>query len=323
MERRRLPLNALRAFEAAARHESLTRAASELSVTHAAVSRHVRALEQQLRVALFERTGRGVVLTEAGRLLAKDLSDTFDHLERATGRFVRSARRRQRLTITTDVPFAAHWLVPRLGQFTRLHPEIELVLDPNQRPVDFAKEDADIGIRYGGGHWRGIESEKLFDADLTVVCHPAVLKSSGVEHPRDLPPKAMIQELDGAFWRTWLKAANAGSRVVPAGPTLLADMTVSAAEAGHGFALSDRLLAADALLAGRLVAPFAVSVRCGGYYLVRRARTPLSKSADAFRRWLAAALQRSVADLAELEKGGRYGAAAVSGTKRTRKPPIT
>ncbi len=285
----------------AARHESLTRAADELNVTHAAVSRHIRGLETSLRVALFERTGRGVVLTEAGRTLAGELTSAFDRIAAATGRYASPARRRQRLTITCDVPFAAYWLVPRLGRFTAAHPDVELILDPNARPIDFAKEDADLGIRFGAGPWPGIESETLFEADITVVCSPKLVERSTIRTPADLPPSALIQELDRSYWQRWLEAAGVSDRLAPAGPTLLADLTVSAAEAGHGFALSDRLLVVDALAAKRLVMPFDLRIPCKAYHLVRAASRPMTKPAQAFRDWLLEEMSTSLVQLESLD----------------------
>lgn len=310
MARRLPPLNALKAFEAAARHESLTRAAGELSVSHAAVSRHIRALEQGLHVALFERTGRGVRLTEAGRTLAKDLTEAFDLLAHAAGRFVRPGRRRQRLTVTSDVPFAAYWLVPRIGGFTRAHPQIDLVLDPNPRPIDFTREEADLGVRFGSGPWRGVASEKLFDAELIVVCNAALLKSQKVSSPADLEPATLIQEQDRAYWSLWLEAAGVAGCIMPSGPTLLADLTVAAAEAGQGFALSDKLLAASGLATGRLVAPFDVSVRVHGYHLVRKEGAALSRPAQLFRAWLLCELSRTLSGLDPTARGASPKAAA-------------
>ncbi len=286
MVRKLPPLNALKAFEAAARHESLTRAASELNVTHAAISRHIRGLELAMRVTLFERTGRGVVLTEAGSALSRDLTKAFDLLANATARFSRPTRRRQRLAISSDLPFATYWLVPRLGRFTSTHPNIDLVLDPSHRVVDLSKEDFDLAIRYGGGNWRGVEAEKLSDANLTVVCSPRLVKGRKFKAPSELPAEEMIQEQDRAFWRIWLDAAGAAPKLVPSGPTLLADLTISAAIAGQGFALADRVLAADAVLSTQLVAPFELSIACNGYYLVNAAGKPPSKPLADFRRWI-------------------------------------
>lgn len=295
MSRTLPPLNALKAFEAAARHESLTLAAAELNVAHAAVSRHIRTLESSLRVALFERTGRGVRLTEDGRELAKALTGAFDQIADATRRYARSPRRRQRLTISSDVTFAAHWLVSRLNRFTSENSGIELTVDASSRLVDFAKEDIDLGIRYGAGEWRYVHAEKLANSDLTAVCSPRLLKSHAPRSPADLPPQALMQEQDRALWPAWLEAAGA-TGIAPSGPTLLVDLTMMAAEAGQGFALADRIIAADALIAGRLVAPFQdVTIGPYAYYLVRRKDAPVSKAANDFRVWLKAEIARTLA----------------------------
>ena len=177
MTRKLPPLNALKAFEAAARLSSFSRAAAELNVTHAAISRHVRALEAEFRTPLFERTGRGVELTEAGRSLAQELTKGFDLIAAAASRFARPSRRRRRLIVTSDVSFAALWLAPRLGKFTSLHPGIDLVVDPSHRLVDFGKEDVDLGIRYGSGEWDGVDARKLVDSQLMLVCSSPFLRA--------------------------------------------------------------------------------------------------------------------------------------------------
>lgn len=297
---RKLPsLNALKAFEAAARHQSLVRAAGELNVTHAAISRQVRELERAMRVALFERTGRGVVLTEAGAGLASELTRGLDILASATGRFARTPRGRQRLSITSDVPFARMWLVPRLGEFTSRHPEIDLVLDPTHRVVDLAKEEADFGIRYGAGSWRGLEALKLADVELTVVCAPSLLKREPVATPVGLPPARLIQEQDRCHWTAWLEAAGVADTVTPRGPTLLADVALGAAESGHGFVLTDRLVSADALKAGRLVEPFDLAVPYNAYFLVSPKGKKPSKPAHDFRQWLVGEVSKTLRELAE------------------------
>lgn len=292
-------LNALKAFEAAARHESLKRAAAELNVSHAAVSHHIRGLEKSLRVRLFERTGRGVILTDTGQTFAKEVSQGFDILAGAASRFVRSGRRRQRLSITCEVAFAAYWLIPRIGRFMTAYPSIELVIDPNARSVDPAKEEFDFGIRFGDGKWRGLTAEKLLDSETTVVCSPALLKSRKLKTPADLDPAAMLQERDRSSWKLWLEAAGVSNRVVPSGPTLLADLTVLAAEAGHGYALAEKLFTVGALAAKRLVIPFDISSRGGAYYLVRVKAIAPSKAAQQFRQWLFQEIEISLAELAQ------------------------
>lgn len=302
MVRKLPPLNALKAFEAAARHQSLVRAAAELNVTHAAISRHVSHLERTMGVVLFERTGRGVVLTEAGAGLARELTKGFDVLASAASRFSRASRQRRRLLITSDVPFAISWLVPRLGDFASRHPNIDIVLDPTHRVVDLAKEEVDLGIRYGAGSWAGTDAIKLADVELIVVCSPALLKRHPVRSAARLPAALLIQEQDRCHWTTWLDAAGAKGAVEPRGPTLLADSALAAAEAGHGFVLTDRIVAADALKAGRLVTPIDIAVRHNGYYLVSPAGKKPSKPASDFRVWLTKETDKTLAELRQASR---------------------
>jgi LysR family transcriptional regulator, glycine cleavage system transcriptional activator len=288
----RLPsLNALRAFETAARHVSFSLAAAELNVTHAAVSRHIRELEDRLGVKLFHRTGRGVELTETGEQLAQDLTPGFDILTQATSRFA-LPRGKQQLVISSEIPFAALWLVPRLGRFTAKYPGIDLVLDPSNRLVDFTKNEADVGIRYGNGNWPGVEAVELFRSDATPVCSPQFLKANPLKSPRDLKGAMMIQEDPKQHWTAWLDVAKVDRSVVPAGPTLKGHLAIAAAEAGQGLALADSIQAGDALLARRLVHPFDVTVSHQAYYLVRGIGSKECKSAISFRTWLTAELEK-------------------------------
>jgi len=300
---RRLPsLNALKAFESAGRHASFSLAAAELSVTHAAVSRHIRELEASLGVKLFHRTGRGVQLTEAGQALAQDLTPAFDLLAQATERFTGPRHRRQ-FVISAEVSFAALWLVPRLGGFTSKHPDIDLVLDPTNRIVDFRTEKVDLGIRYGNGEWHDADAIKLIDSDLTPVCSPALLRKGTFRSPRDLATATLLQEDPKQHWKDWLEAAGVGEVVSPAGPILKGHLAIAAAEAGQGFALADAIQAGDALLAKKLVSPFDIVVRHHAYYVVRGAKKKESKAAAAFRTWLAAEIERSDAALRSVGLG--------------------
>ena len=294
---RKLPnLNALKAFEAAARHESISLAAIELNVTHAAISRHIRDLEASLRTQLFVRTGRGVELTDAGRALAKELTEAFDVIVAATNKFARPGRR-QRVMITTDLSFALLWLVPRLGRFTATHPSIDIEIDPNPRLVDFSKEDFDFGIRYGNGSWHDVEKLKLMDSNLTVVCNPALVQGNAIKTPADLPGALLIDESSKNCWQAWLKVAGVSDRIHPCGPTLNGDLAIAAAEAGQGFALADQIQSGDALLAKRLVRPFDIVVSNNGYYLVRALKARPSKAALDFQTWLIAEMERMTSEL--------------------------
>lgn len=293
------PLNALKAFEAAARHVSFTMAAAELNVTHAAVSRHIRDLEAWLGIKLFVRTGRGVELTERGKGYAEDVTRGFDILAHATDSASgRRRRRTQKLVVSVEPSFAALWLIPRLGRFTSVNPEIELVLESTTRLADFARGEADAGIRYGRGDWSGIAAERLAQTHMTPVCNPALLEASSIRAPSDLPAALLLQEESRRYWMEWLTAAGVSHDVRPEGPTLGLHLTVPAAEAGQGFALADEIIAGDALVSGRLVRPFAVSIESYGYYVVRAADRKETRPMAALRLWLQAEIAATVAAVA-------------------------
>lgn len=299
---RRLPsLNALRAFETAARHVSFSLAAAELNVSHAAISRHIRELEAWLSTKLFHRTGRGVELTGEGEAFARDLTPAFDALAEATGRFA-VPRGRHQLVISSEVPFAALWLVPRLGRFTAMHPEIDLVLDPTDRLVDFSKSEADLGIRYGQGKWRDTEAVKLIESNFSPVCSPEFAKKNAIQSPRDLGSTTLLQEQSKQHWIDWLTAAGVADIISANGPTLKGHLALAAAEAGQGFALADDITAGDALVANRLVRPFDITVRDHSYYLVHGAGVKPCEQASAFHDWLTAELAVSVKALQALKR---------------------
>jgi LysR family glycine cleavage system transcriptional activator len=301
---RHLPsLNALKAFEAAARNASFTLAAAELNVTHAAVSRHIRELEAWLGAKLFVRTGRGVELTERGKGYVTDVTRGFDLLAAATESVSRRRRRRQELVVSIEVALASLWLVPRLGSFTAAHPELDLVIDASDRLVDFSRNEADVGVRYGRGKWNGVASELLTGTHMTPACAPALLKRTAVREPADLAPNLLLQEETRQFWRGWLEAAGVAGRIEPQGAAMSSLLTIPAAEAGQGFALVDEVIAADALMAGRLVRPFAISVENFGYYLVRGADRKETKAMAAFRLWVKMEIARTAEAVCRLPLG--------------------
>ena len=320
MVRKLPPLNALKAFEAAARLSSFSRAAGELNVTHAAISRHVRALEAEFRTPLFERTGRGVELTEAGRSLAQGLTKSFDLIAAASSQFTRPSRRRRRLIVTSDVSFAALWLAPRIGKFTALHPGIDLVVDPSHRLVDFGKEDVDLGIRYGSGEWEGVDARRLVPSQLMLVCSSAYLRTHPLPAACDLDPSLLIRETTKECWDAWLTAAGIIETVVPSGPTLNGDLAIAAAEAGQGFAVADQIQAGDGLLAKRLVSPLDVITSRAGYYLVRRAGARKSEVVETFETWLGDELNAFAKALSRLctAAPSRNSSRKVTGVSRRR-----
>ena len=285
--RRRLPaLNALRAFEAAARHGSFTRAAEELFVTHAAVSRHVRELESWLGGELFVRTGRGVALTEAGRRYAGRLTPLFDGIAEAT-RDAMIESDSGRITVAAEPAIAARWLVPRLGRFNAAHPEIELSVNPSELRSDFYAGDDDIGLRYGYGDWADVEARLLASLRRFPVCAPKLVAGVTLTDPNRLQDFPLLHENKRGWWQEWLRQAGADEVDPWRGPLFHNHLAIDAAEAGQGFALADQVLATDALKEGWLVRPFDIDVESGdGYWLVRGKGLRESKPARIVREWL-------------------------------------
>src|SRR3954451_14914638 len=182
---RSLPLAALRAFEAAARHVSYSRAAEELNLTHGAISFQMRVLKEELGVDLFKRSGRRMVLTPEGQRLFGYVRDGFTRLEQGM-EDVRTSRRGQVLTVSVHPGLASFWLIPRLGDFQRRHPEIDISLLPNITLTDFSRDGVDMALRYGRGRWPGVRAVKLMDEEIFPVCSPRFNGGVLPRQPRDL-----------------------------------------------------------------------------------------------------------------------------------------
>jgi LysR family transcriptional regulator, glycine cleavage system transcriptional activator len=284
---RRLPsLNALKAFEAAARSESFTDAAAELFVTHAAISRHIRDLEEYLGTDLFIRTGRGVEPTEAGRRFGHRLTPLFDSLADAS-REAAAVGNARTLKVSIEPSIASRWLVGRLGHFGDRHPDIELTIDPASRLIDFYADDFDLGIRYGRGNWDDVEMAKLSDVVIFPVCAPRLVANRGIITPHDLREFNLLHENRKQWWEEWLVAASVDSTRDWRGTTFQNHLAIEAAESGQGFALGDQILCTDSLVDGRLVRPFAIDMKDhGSYWIVRKKGSKESAPARAFREWL-------------------------------------
>jgi LysR family glycine cleavage system transcriptional activator len=284
---RRIPsLNALKAFEAAARHESFTEAATELFVTHAAISRHIRELEEQLGTQLFNRTGRGVTLTEAGRQFAGRLTPLFDQLADAS-REAAAVGKARRLAVSVEPAIASRWLVPRLGRFNALHPDIELNIDPTNALVDFRVDEIDLGIRYGRGNWDDVEMSKLSDVSIFPVCSPALMGDAESLEPGDLARHTLLHENRKQWWSDWLQANGVSMAAGWKSTTFQNHLAIEAAENGQGFALGDQILCTDSILEGWLKRPFANDIKDhGSYWIVRAKGSKESAPARAFREWL-------------------------------------
>lgn len=270
MARRRLPpLNAVRAFEAAARHPSFQAAADELAVTAGAVAQHVKALEQWLGVSLFRRLpSKGVVLTQAGQRYAVIVSEILDELDGATRRIMEQDNANV-LTVATIPSFASQWLIPRLGAFRAVHPAIDVRVVASNTLTDFGREDVDVAIRYGRGQYPGLWSELLLHETFFPVCSARLVDAN--EHPlrsiADLRHHTLLHEdVDPLIpstidWPRWLAAAGAPPFDSRRGPRFTHTfLALQAAAAGQGVALATSVLIGDDLTTGRLVQPFGPEV---------------------------------------------------------------
>jgi LysR family glycine cleavage system transcriptional activator len=293
----RLPsLNALRAFEAAARHLSFARAADELFVTKAAVAQQVRLLEEEIDAPLVERLGRGLRLTEAGQAGMRDLADGFAVLGRAA-RAMREADGRRFLVISSSPSFAATWLVGRIGKFKAQHPEIDVLLDANPMEDTLERSNVDALIRWGTGEFPGLSTTLLFKEDVFPVCAPALARGAHpIVRPQDLKDHTLLH-LDWnpssstwPAWSDWLKAAGASEVETSRGVWFNhMSMAIHAAAQGQGVALASLAIAADEIAAGRLIAPFTTSVHTPfGYYFLCRPDQAASPRIAALRDFLVA-----------------------------------
>ena len=278
-----LPLNALRAFEASARHLSFTRAGLELRVSQAAVSQQVKILESNLRVQLFRRLTRGLALTEEGEALLPAVSDAFGRINQALERF-ENGRLREAVTVGVVGTFASGWLLPRLQKFGAVHPQIDLRIFANNNRVDLAGEGLDYAIRFGDGAWHGTDATKLFDGFFTPMCAPALAKI--LNSPIDLHYQTLLRSYRPGEWAQWFDAAKCKAPRI-SGPTFDSSVGLAhAAAQGAGVALLPGILFADDLSRKRLVRPFDVQVFLGSYWLTSLKSRRVSQAMQTFSDWL-------------------------------------
>jgi LysR family transcriptional regulator, glycine cleavage system transcriptional activator len=287
---RRLPvLNTLRAFEAAARHGSFTRAAEELFLTQGAISHQVKALEDELGVKLFNREHQRLVITQAGRAYLVDVRDALDRIAIATERLV-ERQSSGALTISTSPDFAAKWLVHRLGKFAESYPEIDLRLSAAMHHVDFAREDVDVAVRHGKGDWDGLHVERLCAEQLFPVCSPRLVESGALAQPSDILKFPLLHLDARSDWAVWLENAGVIGADVSRGPIMNhASMLIDAAIDGQGIALARTVLAAWDLVHGRLVRPFAPGLPLSrSYWIVCPKATASLPKIRTFCNWMLA-----------------------------------
>jgi LysR family glycine cleavage system transcriptional activator len=314
MPRRLPPLNALKAFEAAARQESFTRAAEELCVTQGAVSHQVKALEAELGVKLFNRERQRLVITEAGRGYLVVIRDALDRIADGTER-LQQRQNAGALTVSTSPNFAAKWLVHRLGRFAEAHPEIDLRVSASMHHVDFAREDIDLAIRHGDGTASGLHVARLCAEELFPVCSPRLTDGrNALREPADLGRTTLLHVDTRQDWSKWLDAAGVKGVDLTRGLVLnQASMAIDAAVDGQGVALARTALAAWDLIGGRLVRPFAMRLPVSyAYWIVCPKATAKLPKIVAFTDWLLTEAAEDARQLAGLTAKSRKKAQAVS-----------
>lgn len=288
MPHRLPPLTALPAFDAAARHLSFTKAANELNVTHGAISRAIRNLEERLGIRLFERGTRSVRLTPAGAAYAAEIGGALDRIAAAT--VVATAPRSTGvLTVSTSDGFAGRWLVPRLHRFHRAHPDIDVRLSTSGVLVDFLRDGIDIAIRYGAGGYEGVVSELLAEEEVFPVCSPELLQGEHpLRSPADLRHHRLIHDNFRIGWATWLQQAGLDDMDPDSGVRFdSAAYAVEAAVQGEGVLLGRSALVASDLAAGRLARPFELALASRWkYYVVYPVGALRHRKIKAFRDWL-------------------------------------
>ena len=288
------PLNALRAFEAAARHLSFTRAAEELHVTQAAISHQIKGLEERLGLPLFRRLPRRLILTEEGQALLPELREAFNRIALAIERIgERSAG--GTLTVSSMTTVVMGWLLPLLPRFQAAHPEIEVRLMTSQRLVDFTREDVDVAVRFGTGKWPGLKAEYLFGERLTPLCGKSLIGK--IKTPEDLTRLPLLRSGEDE-WQIWFAAAGVVPPETIRGPIF--DSTKIAAEAavdGLGAVMAPTALFQDDIAEGRLFQPFELAVSTGkSWWLVMPEAWAERPKIKAFREWALAEAARQQAD---------------------------
>ncbi|WP_099117034.1 transcriptional regulator GcvA [Xenorhabdus ishibashii] len=289
MSKRLPPLNALRVFDAAARHLSFTKAAEELFVTQAAVSHQMKSLEDFLGLKLFRRRNRSILLTEDGQSYYLDIKEIFTAINDATRKLqARSAK--GALTVSLSPSFAIQWLVPRLSGFNQSFPGIDVRIQAIDREEDKLADDVDIAIFYGRGNWPGLRTDRLYPEYLLPVCSPALLTGDRpLRTPEDLANHTLLHDSSRRDWQAYVRQLDMQQQInVQQGPIFShSAMVIQAAVHGQGVALANNVMAQNEIDAGRLVCPFNdVLVSKNAFYLVCHDNQAELGKIAAFRKWI-------------------------------------
>jgi LysR family transcriptional regulator, regulator of gene expression of beta-lactamase len=283
MEVSKLPLNALRAFEASARLGSFTRAGLELRVTQTAISHQVKALEETLGVALFKRLQRGLALTDEGHALLPVLTDAFRRMSATLSQF-EEGNFREILTVGVVGTFAIGWLLPRLTAFRQQHPHVDLRLKTNNNRADMLLDGLDLFIRFGDGAWHGTDAIHLMDAPLSPVCTPSI--GARLRRPADLANEALLRSYRVDEWTLWFKSAGVEPPGLRGWMFDSSRALVEAAAQGTGVALVPVAMFAREIKEGRIVQPFKITASAGSYWLTHLKSRSETPSMNAFRTWI-------------------------------------
>ncbi|SMX47467.1 LysR family transcriptional regulator [Maliponia aquimaris] len=277
------PLSALRAFAAYAETRSVSSAGALLNVSHAAISQQMRALEGHLGLALLDRSGRQMALTPEGETLARTLAEAFGSIA-LTVEALTGADAARPLQISTTPTFAAAWLMPRLHGFRERHPEINLMIDPSAQVQALEPGGIDVALRYGDGHWPGLESELLVRSPIVVVAAPELVGTRQIASPADLRDEHWLQELGTSETTDWFKRHGVDRDAGRGYTALPGNLMMEAARAGQGFAICAGVFVEQDIQAGRLCKLFE-DTRKSGYHIVTRPGVP-RPPLKAFLTWL-------------------------------------
>jgi len=307
------PLETFRFFEAAARHLNFTQAAKEMHVTHGAVSQRIKRLEEHLGTRLFQRSGRGMQLTDEGRRLLERVRAAISEIAEGV-EAIRPGNTDRTLTISTVPCFAAYWLLPRLADFNEHHPDIQVNIRAALSLTDFTRDSVDMAVRFGGGTWPGLISIKLYDEDLVPVCRPGFRGGRLPRAPGDLLKVPLLHD-ERQPWSMWFKAVGLDYRDAGQGPRY-SDQTLllQAAIGGLGIALARASLVQAELESGRLVRLFSQSVRTRySYFIVYPQGSGNTEKIQVFQKWL---LEQVRSDERNGAIGARAGKGAAGGRLR-------
>ncbi len=294
MNKKLPPLNALKAFESAARHLNFTKAAEDLFVTQAAVSHQIKLLEDFLGIKLFHRKNRLLELTETGLQYFEEIKPLLDKIASATEK-VKLKASRQILSISTTPSFGMHWLVPRLNDFHQRFPDIEVRLTTMPQDEGLFGKDTDVAIYYGNGNWNNLEAIELVKARIMLLASPDYLKENPITEPKDLAGKNLIHVCSYTKWNQMVDHLNLGNVNTEIGPMFsTTSMGIQAAKHGQGVVVANRMLAQDEIEAGTVVEPFSTDVYDEkAFYVVYPPQMAQSEKVKHFVNWITEEIKNS------------------------------